>query len=115
MYVGLSPVSTLDQGAGSESGVGLPTAPQGWVMCRDQILLYAVQVINNLALLFFYSGCQMILTIKYKAAFTLLSQSPLLPKPWLCNKVFELRLWHLSVSLLNINVRHSKFNLYSFS
>ncbi len=25
---------------------------------------------------FFYSGCQMILTIKYKAAFTLLSQLP---------------------------------------
>ncbi len=45
--LGLSPVSTLDQGTGLESGVGpaalwLPTAPQGWVKCREQISLYIV-------------------------------------------------------------------------
>ncbi len=55
--LGLSPVSTLDRGTGSESGVDslgtalwLSSAPQGWVRCRDQISLYAVYVTSNIPL-----------------------------------------------------------------
>ncbi len=53
----VSPVSTLDQSTGSESGVGprgaalwLPTAPQGWVKCREHISLYSVNVANKVPL-----------------------------------------------------------------
>ncbi len=52
-----SPVSTLDQIIGSESEVGppgaallLPTAPHGWVKCREHMSLYAVYVTNKVPL-----------------------------------------------------------------
>ncbi len=53
-YVGLTPVSTLDQGAGSDlelvPALWLPTAPQRRVKCREHISLYTVHVTNDVPL-----------------------------------------------------------------
>ncbi len=51
--LGLSQVSTLNRGTGSETGVGalwLPTAPQGQVKCRAHISLYNEYVTNKVPL-----------------------------------------------------------------
>ncbi len=50
MMLGISPVITLGQDLGSvprRCAVALPTAPQGWVKCKDHITLYAVNVTNK--------------------------------------------------------------------
>ncbi len=56
MCIGLSPVSTLDPvwlriwSWSLGTTLWLPTAPQGWVKCRDHISLYTVYVTNKVPL-----------------------------------------------------------------